>query len=92
MNWLVDDEDVRSLVPALSELLQNELASGNRIAQTWRGWPKRNSGVVMLARPFAAQTLQSMKGDVSHFALNDPHYWADELTHEPSGHMLVTRL
>jgi hypothetical protein len=92
MDWRIDPADLRDLTPVLARLVEAELAAGNRVTQTWRGWPESWTLCVMLERPFQSATREAATavGGVYYDAVNDPHHWGEELVHSASGHMLVT--
>jgi hypothetical protein len=85
---MVFEEDIAALDPALKQILEKELANGNVVFETWRGWPKPETICIALGRPFSVPHLSLPEG-VEFREVNDPHYWKAEYRHEPSHHMLV---
>ena len=90
MVWWIDKQDLAEFDSVLSQLLRRELENGNSVSQTWRGWPEKRSICVMLRRPFMEDTRRS--ADADYTAVNDPHYWAEELFRRATGHLLCARL
>jgi hypothetical protein len=86
----IDPAHVAELCSELRGLLDSELAAGNQIAETSRGWPKPNSIFVLLASPFRA-TSEVLPRGVTYVDVNDPHWWKAEYHHEATGHMLGCR-
>jgi len=83
---LVHSEDVRDISPALRSLLEAELAHGNEVAQTWRGWPESRSVCVMLRRPFTRATREA--SGLEYHLVADPHYRGEELFDRASAGLL----
>jgi hypothetical protein len=73
----VDKERVDELCQELRPLLDAELAAGNSVTDTWKGWPHRDSLYIMLARPFTVWR-DSLPSGVMFRAVDDPHYWKSE--------------
>jgi hypothetical protein len=86
----VDKERVEELCQELRPLLDAELAAGNTIFETWKGWPHKDSLYIMLARPFRVQHA-SLPSDVQFCAIDDPHYWKSELICDKNHHALACR-
>jgi hypothetical protein len=85
----VDKEHVAELCEELRALLDAELAAGNSIVETWKGWPKGGL-CVMLARPFIVPT-DTLPSGVRFVAIDDPHYWKSELVCDRTRHTLACR-
>jgi hypothetical protein len=85
---MVLEEDIAGIDPALRPILEKEMARGNVVFETWRGWPKPETVCVAFTRPFAEPSLP-LPRHVVFREVNDPHYWKAEYWHEPSHHMLV---
>ncbi|MFO1498363.1 MAG: GNAT family N-acetyltransferase [Verrucomicrobiota bacterium] len=66
-----------ALHPGLRQLLEAELAAGNEIVETGRGWPDPDSVFVRLRSPFRPRSGFLPDG-VSYLELNDPHWWKAE--------------
>lgn len=86
----VNKEHVAELCEELRPLLDAELATGNSIVETWRGWSKGDSLCVMLARPFTARS-NTLPAGVRFAAVDDPHYWKSELVCDRTRHTLACR-
>lgn len=86
----VDPAHVSELCPELRVLLDAELAAGNQIVETSRGWPKPTSIFVLLASPFKPAPGTLLDG-VTYLVVNDPHWWKAEYHHSPTGHVLGCR-
>lgn len=84
------DEDTAALHAALQPILRMELACGNTVVETWRGWPAAETVCVVLGKPFLA-TRMALPTDVVFRKVDDPHYWKAEYEHGPSRHLLVCR-
>jgi hypothetical protein len=87
---MIDPAHVEALCCELRVLLEAELAAGNRIAETTKGWPLPNSVWVLLAAPFHNSPAQMPPG-VRVVDLNDPHWWKQEYEHVTSGCVLACR-
>lgn len=69
----------------LREILDVELAGGNQIVESSRGWPKDVSVFIRLQRP----VTRNPPPGIDRRDVNDPHYWTAELYHHQSGHLLA---
>lgn len=72
----------------LARIVREELEKGNRIVETASGWPRPETIMVFLEKPFI--------GDYRHLPLtytdvDDPHYWKAEYYDERSGHILACK-
>ena len=86
---MVDEEHIVALDSALQLILQTELAKGNEVVETWRGWPEPESVGVALGRPFRVDHV--LPTGVVFRNVDDPHWWKAEYAHEPSCHLLICR-
>lgn len=82
-------DDVRELHPSLARVLTQEVARGNLVTETWRGWPYPRAHCVRLERPFSVQVKSAVPDDLSYGLVDDPHHWYEELRHA-NGQMIVT--
>jgi hypothetical protein len=87
---MVMKEDIAALHPALQAILSTEIALGNTVVETWRGWPAAESVCVALGKPFLSVTAP-LPADVVFRNVDDPHYWKSEYEYGPSHHLLVCR-
>ena len=83
-----DGPALAALHPALRAILAAELAAGNAVKETGRGWPDADSVFVRLLHPFRALPSPLPDG-VVHNVLNDPHWWAADLTTAKPRHTLA---
>lgn len=83
-----DAPALAALHPALRALLAAELAAGNEVKETGRGWPDADSVFVRLRHGFRAMPATLPDG-VVHLVLNDPHWWTAELSTQQPRHLLV---
>jgi hypothetical protein len=90
MNARIQQAHLDRLCLELAELLAAELAAGNEIFETGSGWPRPESVLVSLAKPFLTKPAPLPPGVVFR-EINDPHWWKAEYEHEPSGQMLICR-
>jgi hypothetical protein len=88
--WLEarDGPNLAALHPALRSLLDRELAAGNEVQETGRGWPDKDSVFVRLRHPFRAAPVSPPAGVVFR-EINDPHWWLAEFATEAPRHLLV---
>lgn len=74
------------LAPPLRQILEHELASGNRIAEVL-AWPPRFSLLVILEHPFT-KDYPSQDG-IEFSEVNDIHYWKAQYAHTQAMHALA---
>jgi hypothetical protein len=86
----VDQERVDELCRELRPFLDAELAAGNHIVETWKGWPHNDSLYIMLANPFRVQ-YGNMPEKIQMRAFDDPHYWKSELICKGTHHAIACR-
>ncbi len=73
------------LCPAMNDIIEFELRSGNVILETSKGWPKDKSVFVRLAKPVTAETPDGMdRRDV-----NGSHYGQAEIYDHRSGQTIA---
>lgn len=84
----VDEQRINELCQELRPFLDAELAVGNIVVDTWKGWPLRDSLCIMLKNPFSIR-LEPLPDDVQFVAVDDPHYWKSELVCEKTHHALA---
>ena len=83
-----DAPAIAALHPTLQALLAAELAAGNEVKETGRGWPDADSVLVRLRHAFRAMPARLPAG-VVHTVRNDPHWWTAELSTRQPRHLLV---
>jgi RimJ/RimL family protein N-acetyltransferase len=79
---------VAELHPSLAELLRAELAAGNEVMESGRGWPDAASVFVRVKHPFRARPA-TLPNDVTYNEVNDPHWWKAEYTSGSPRHFVV---
>lgn len=87
---MIDPTHLHDLCCELRVLLEAELAAGNRVAETSRGWPLPDSIWVLLVAPFH-NTPEQLPPGVRLVDVNDPHWWKQEYKHLASGSVLACR-
>ena len=87
---MITSNDIDELSPPLRAILDYELRAGNKVVETWRGWPKATSIGVILDDPLTTPKEGLPKG-ITYNYLNDPHYWREELVDGETNHVLATK-
>lgn len=72
----------------LSRIAREEVAKGNRIVETASGWPRPETIMVFLEKPFVGEYRHL---PLTYADVNDPHYWKSEYCDERSGHILACK-
>lgn len=73
-----DAPALAALHPTLRAVLDAELAAGNAIRDTGRGWPDADSVIVTMQHPFRALPSPLPAG-LAYGEPNDPHWWRAEV-------------
>lgn len=89
-NYRIDPEHVAQFCGPLRRRLKRELFAGNRVAETWRDWPRLGCTVILLAKPFCIKTGKLSEGVVFRH-VGDPHYWLAEYDDTKNNMMLLCR-
>ncbi len=76
------------LCPHLQPLLAAELAAGNVIASVGPAMSTTPGSMVLLRRPFLALPAK-LPNDVDRVAIDDPHWWKEELRCAAHHHVLA---
>ena len=84
----IDPAVVAGLCGELRQILEAELAAGNRIAETSRDWPVALN--LWLAHPFRARTI-AVPAEVRFRQVDDPHWWLAEYECQQHHHLLACR-
>ena len=85
---MIFQEDIEELSPALKEILYVELGMGNKVAETWRGWPETNTIGILLEKPFVkSYNLRN----IEFYEVNDVHYWKAQYNDTLTNHTLACR-
>ena len=87
---LIQQQHLDQFCPELRQLLDLELARGNRIFETGSGWPRETTILVSLQNHFGPMPSELPPG-VEFHEVNDPHWWKSEYFHAPTGHLLICR-
>ncbi len=72
----------------LTQILEQELEKGNRIVETSEGWPKPQTIMVMLDKPFSGDYQQP---GLLYTDVSDPHYWKADYLDEENWHVLACK-
>ncbi|MGY6648094.1 hypothetical protein [Wenyingzhuangia sp. IMCC45574] len=60
---------------SIETILKAEITKGNRIVESSKGWPEKESTLVILERPFHKKyNLENLE----YLEINDPHYWKEQ--------------
>ena len=84
----IKEEHLRELRPELRAILDQELAAGNRISCTSKGWGDPDAIFVQLHFPFIVKQ-ENLPAGVQYNLVNDTHWWLAEYVHMPSKHLLA---
>ena len=85
---LRDNPALAALHPALREILAAELAAGNEVLETGRGYPDPDSVFVRLRHPFRTRP-SPLPGGVEYNEPNDPHWWMADYSSRSPRHTLA---
>jgi hypothetical protein len=67
--------------PRLRSILDEEIARGNQIVETFRGWPNPKSLILCLEKEFLSPVAKTE--GIEYRKVDDPHYWKAEY-HDPA--------
>ncbi|WP_299123197.1 hypothetical protein [uncultured Tenacibaculum sp.] len=74
--------------PSIVTLLKAEIKTGNEVAEISKGWPKQNSVLIIMKKPFIKKyTINGLK----YRHVNAPHYWKEEYSNETSMQTIACR-
>lgn len=60
---------------SIEAILKAEITHGNKIIESSKGWPEKESTLILLEQPFRKKySIDKLQFKV----LNDPHYWKEE--------------
>lgn len=80
------------LCEELRALLQAEIGQGNKVVEIRKGWPKEDSVLVLLEKPFKTATHEITKmKEIEYIAVDDPHWWKGEYRCNIHNHVLACR-
>lgn len=60
---------------SIETILKAEIAQGNRIVESSKGWPEKESTLLILERPFHRKYRIN---NLEYREINDRHYWKEE--------------
>ena len=86
-NYRVNQKDVDELSKDLRKILDLELSNGNRISETWRGWPLGGI-VVKLASPFKTEN-KDRPCNITFKETKDTRFWKAEYIDSTTKDMLL---
>ncbi|WMI66591.1 hypothetical protein RBH94_05370 [Aestuariibaculum sp. YM273] len=76
------------ITPSIAEILNAELNLGNSIVEINKGWPEKDSVLIILEKPFHKNYKIP---DLIFLSINDPHYWKEEYTHKIAKQSIACR-
>ncbi|QHT71244.1 GNAT family N-acetyltransferase [Rhodocytophaga rosea] len=79
---------LNDLHPDLKPILEAEIAPGNEVSSASVGWPKPDSILVSMKKPFILKH-EKYSANVEYNELNDPHYWKAEYATLDPVHLIV---
>lgn len=83
----IKQEHIDRFCGAIKDILNEELASGNSIVETYEGWPAGTT-LISLKKPFKRPAKKNLDG-IKFRNINDPHYWKAEYF-DVINHLLLT--
>ena len=60
---------------SIKAILNSEIAQGNRVVESSKGWPEKESTLIILEKPFHEKYGID---NLEYRDINDPHYWKEE--------------
>jgi len=85
---MIDNNHILILSQSLKEILTAEIIYGNKVIETSECWPKANSIIIFLEKPF--HKIYSLY-NIEFKEINDPHYWKSEYYDNLSEQILACR-
>lgn len=94
-NWtMVDENVVKRFKGVLKDILELELAAGNKVVETYESkdsaFPMPNATMIFLEKPFKTP-IQKDVGKIEYRDINDPHYWKAEYFDEENRQFLCCK-
>ena len=83
---MIDNKLIQILTQPLKEILYAEINYGNKVMETAGGWPKANSIIIFLEKPF--HRIYDASG-IEFKEINDPHYWKEQYYDRSSDQILA---
>ena len=59
---------------SIKVILNSEIAQGNRVVESSKGWPEKESTLIILEKPFHEKYRID---NLEYRDINDPHYWKE---------------
>lgn len=87
---MINQEHIERLGKNLKQILDSEIALGNRVSETSKGWPNSRTVIVFLEKPFLAEYPIQDQGIIFR-EVNDPHYWKSEYYDRINDHVLACK-
>ena len=88
-NYRINHEYIEKISNNLKLILEKELQAGNKIFETWNGWPY-DSIVISLWYPFKA-TVENLPENIIFKELNDIHNWKAEYHDLDTNDLLICK-
>lgn len=85
---MIIQEHIDSFSSLFKEILIIEIALGNEIVETSRGWPREESIVIILKKPFKKKYEFR---NLEYKFVNAPHYWKEEYYDIINQHILACK-
>ena len=85
---MINHNHISEFSQKLKLILDIELEQGNVIVETSHGWPKSDSILIILDKPFSRDYQFE---DITFRNIDDRHYWKSEYCDEDLGHVLACR-
>lgn len=76
------------LSQSIETILKAEIAKGNRIVESSKGWPEKKSSLIILEGPFHKKYSID---NLEYREINDPHYWKEEYYDSNSKQTIASR-
>jgi hypothetical protein len=81
-------EHIDNFSLTLTKLLNQELELGNKIAETSKGFPDKETIIIILEKPFK---LTYKFDNIEYRNIDDPHYWKEEYYDTSTQHILACK-
>jgi hypothetical protein len=81
-------EHIDHFSTTLTKILEREIRLGNQIVETSKGWPKEETIIIFLRKPF----IDNYKNDnIEYRNMDDPHYWKAAYFDKITNHILACK-
>ena len=85
---MINQDHILEFSKKLKSILESELECGNLVVETSSGWPKSNSIMIILEKPF---TKDHTIENIQFRNIDDRRYWKFEYFDEENSHILACR-